>query len=101
MATLIFPVQKDGLLVDVLIGLDGATTTAHVVAGRPIPKPIRCRGIIDTGTDISAVDIAILQRLGVPVKLQTTTHTMAGSLAVKIFEISVGITDLEIQVAQS
>jgi hypothetical protein len=43
MPQLIFPVDKDGLLVDVLVGLDGAATTALFSAGQPIPPPVRAR----------------------------------------------------------
>ena len=53
MPKLEFPVLSEGLLVDVLIGLDGATTTALVAAGQPVAAPIRARGEIDTGCNVS------------------------------------------------
>ena len=93
MPKLIFPASKDELLVDVLIGLDGATTTALLAAGKPILAPIRACGAIDTGSNVTAVSAAILQRLGVPVLSQTSTQTVAGALGTRIFEVSVGITD--------
>jgi hypothetical protein len=37
MPSLVFPVLRDGLRVDVLIGLDGATTVALLAAGRQLP----------------------------------------------------------------
>src|SRR5947207_12141739 len=55
MPKLDFPVLADGLIVDVLIGLDGETTTTLVAAGRPITVPIRARGEIDTGSNVTAV----------------------------------------------
>jgi hypothetical protein len=93
MPKLVFPVHVDGLAVDVLIGLDGATTAAQLAAGRPFSPPIRARGEIDTGCNVTAVSAAILQRLRVPVQYQTTTQTAAGTLAVDVFEVSVGIRD--------
>lgn len=36
MATLTFSIQSDGLICDVLIGLDGLATTALAIAGQPI-----------------------------------------------------------------
>jgi hypothetical protein len=93
MAKLVFPVLPDGLRVDVLIGLDGATTVAQLAAGQPITAPIRARGEIDTGSNMTAVSAAIRQRLGVPILYQATTQTASGSLAVNVFEVSVGVHD--------
>jgi hypothetical protein len=93
MPRLIFPVHWDGLFVDVLIGLDGATTAGLVAAGQPVLAPIRAPGAIDTGSDVTAVNAAILQRLGVPPKQQMTTQTFAGSLGVNLFQVSLGISD--------
>ena len=43
---------------------------------------------------MTAVSAAILQRLGVPVQYQGTTHTPGGPLAVNVFEVSVGVRNL-------
>jgi hypothetical protein len=94
MPQLIFPVQSDGLIVDVLIGLDGATLSTLVGAGRPVPRPIRARSAIDTGSDVSVVSASILQQLGLPVHHQTTTQTVAGTVNVNLFKVSLGITDI-------
>src|SRR6476659_6917361 len=93
MPRLTFPVLSDGLLVDVLIGLDGATMAAHVAAGQPIAAPIRARGEIDTGCNMTAVGASILQRLGVPVQYQATTQTASGRLLVDVFDVSLGVRD--------
>jgi hypothetical protein len=93
MSQLNYPVSKDGMLVDVLIGLDHATSIALLAAGQPITAPIRARGVVDTGTDVTVVNASILHRLGIPVQYQTSTQTVAGSLGVRIFEVSLGITD--------
>ena len=63
MPKLVFPVLPDGLLVDVVIGLDGATTTAQLAAGQPLTAPIRARGEIDTGTNVTAVSAASVPEL--------------------------------------
>jgi hypothetical protein len=94
MTKLSFPVLPDGLIVDVVIGLDGDTTTAQIAAGQPVTRPILTRGEIDTGTNITAVNAAILQRLGVPHQFQTTTQTAAGLLTVDVFKVSVGVRNL-------
>jgi hypothetical protein len=93
MPKLVFPVLPDGLRVDVLIGLDGATTLAQLGAGQLLTAPIRAHGLIDTGSNITAVSAAIRQGLGVPIQYLTTTQTASGSLAVNVFEVSVGVHD--------
>jgi hypothetical protein len=52
------------------------------------------RGELDTGSNVTAVSAAILQRLGVPAQYQATTHTPAGPLAVNVFEVNVGVRNL-------
>jgi hypothetical protein len=93
MSKLVFPVLPDGLLVDVLIGLDGDTTTAQLTAGQPITAPVRACGEIDTGSNVTAVSAAILQRLGIPIQYQSTTQTVSGSLSVGVGKVSVGVRD--------
>jgi hypothetical protein len=51
MPKLIFPVVREGLRVDVLIGLDGATTLSQLAGGLPITPPLIGTGEIDTGCD--------------------------------------------------
>lgn len=95
MATLNFPIQSDGLICDVLIGLDGQTTAALAAAGQPIRAPILCRGLIDTGTDITCVNSAVLRRLGLnKPSVQATTQTVSGPAQVDLFEVSVNVLDL-------
>ncbi len=93
MPKLVFPVLSDGLLVDVLIGLDSATTVGQLAAGQPITMPLRARGEIDTGSNMTAVSTALLQRLGLPIQYQTTTQTASGSMTVNVVEVSVGVRD--------
>jgi hypothetical protein len=96
MARLVFPVLADGLLVDVLIGLRAASMATQLAAGQPITAPVRARGAIDTGTDITIVSAAIPRRLGVPASIQGSTQTVAGPLSAPLFRLSVGVTDFRI-----
>jgi hypothetical protein len=93
MARLVYPVRAAGLLVDVLIGLRAASMVTQLTAGQPITAPVRARGAIDTGTDITIVSAAILQRLGVPAVSRGSTQTVAGFLTAPLFRVSVGVTD--------
>ena len=54
MPQLVYPIDPNGLLVDVLVGLRGLTIASLTATGQPIPAPLRARGAIDTGTDLVA-----------------------------------------------
>jgi hypothetical protein len=97
MPKLTFPIQADGLICDVLVGLDGQTTTMLVATKQPILPPIRCRGLIDTGTDSTCVASAILRQLGLSLPtVRTTTHTTTGSASVDLYDVSVNVLDLRV-----
>lgn len=93
MPKLTFPVSPTGLTVDALVGLERAAMAALHAAGQPLPAPVRCRGLIDTGTDITGVSRLVLQRLGLTRLFRHTTQTIAGTLQVDLYEVSLGITD--------
>jgi hypothetical protein len=94
MPQLRLPIGPDGLCVDVLVGVDGGKMATLIHAGQPIPAPRSVRGLIDTGTDVTAIHLPILQGLGIPSLHQTTTRTVGGSLSVNVFEVSLSITNL-------
>ncbi len=95
MATLIFPVQSDGLICDVLIGLNDKATASLVASGQPIPAPILCRGLVDTGTDVTSVAPAVLRQLGLTVPVaKSRTGSTTGSAPVALFKASVNVLDL-------
>jgi hypothetical protein len=94
MQNLRFPVQTDGMICDLLVGLDGKTTKALVAAKQTVAPPIRCRGLFDTGSDITCVGSAVLRRLGLIIPIaQTITTTTGGSLPVDLFEVSLNVFD--------
>ena len=96
MDKLTFPITPDDDLVcDVLIGLDGDTTTTLVGAGQSVLRPIHGRGVIDTGTTKTSVSASILRKLGLNVPtVQATTMALTGGVRVDLFEVSVSILDL-------
>ncbi len=94
MPTLTYPVGKDGLIVPVLVGLDGQTTTDLFAAGKSIAMPVSARGIIDTGSNFTSATPWIFQRLGIP-HLRTATSQTASSVAkVKVYSVSIAIRDV-------
>lgn len=95
MPKIIFPIQPDGLICDVLVGLDGPSTAGRLASGQPLIPPTRCRGQIDTGTDVTCVAPAILRGLGLTIPtVQTWTQTVGGQISVDLFSVSVGIINL-------
>jgi hypothetical protein len=93
MAQLTFPVSPDGLAVPVWIGLSGLVTSALLAAGRQIAPPVQARGLLDTGTDVTAVAPSILKQLAVPQAMMTSTQTASGQVKVWLFEVSLSILD--------
>jgi hypothetical protein len=93
MPGLIFPVVPDGLRVPVLIGHDADQLQAMLVAGTPLPMPRRARGLIDTGSDITAVGPSIITALGLPAAGWVQTQTAGGGLNVQYFQVSLTLFD--------
>jgi hypothetical protein len=91
MPTLTWPVQPDGLVVEVLIGADHGQALKWFNQGTPIPRPILVRGIMDTGADVTAVAPRLPQALGLPQFGSAQTHTASGLTNVALHEISLSI----------
>ncbi|MCI0642746.1 MAG: retroviral-like aspartic protease family protein, partial [Gemmataceae bacterium] len=83
--------SQAGLEVPILIGVDGQETSNLVAAGKPVPAPVLARGLLDTGSSISAVAPWVLQRLGVASKGQAATQTAGGQIPVQLFHVSISI----------
>lgn len=95
MQELKFPITPDGMICDVLIGLNGQTTKSLVSARQAISPPVPCRGLIDTGSDVTCVGSAVLRRLGLIAPIaKTTTTTISGTVPVDLFEVSRNILNL-------
>ncbi|MBY0522900.1 MAG: hypothetical protein K2R98_05860 [Gemmataceae bacterium] len=94
MARLTFPIVRAGLVVDVMINLEASVLVPLRSSGGG-PSPVPGRGLIDTGSDISAVGWPILQQLGIPVLRSTSTQGIGASLAVNLYEVSLHILDAQ------
>lgn len=89
---LTFPLTGPGLEVDVFVTVEDATLDPLRQAGAA-PPPIPARALIDTGSDLTVVSPAILQRLGIPFVFQTTTHGVGGSVSVNLYRVGLNIID--------
>lgn len=93
MSTLNFPIDSDGLIVDVRLNVDAAMMQI-ALAGGTIPPSITTKGLIDTGTDITAVSASALKQLGVSLQLNTYTHGIGGAMSVKLFRITLFVLNM-------
>jgi hypothetical protein len=95
MQELKFPIVPDGMICDALIGLNGQTITALVSAHQAISPPVPCRGLIDTGSDITCVGSSVLRKLGLITPIaKTTTTTTSGTVPADLFEVSLSVLNL-------
>jgi hypothetical protein len=93
MAQLTFPLAAAGWCVDVRVNLNTAILQTLRTTGRALPNSISARGLIDTGSDVSAVAPSILQRLAVPVHSQRSTQGIGGAISVRLFKVMLFILD--------
>ena len=59
----------------------------------PIPAPIWVRGMIDTGTNVSAVSLMLLQQLDIPPGEPVQSEGIAGDFDTHYYEVSFTIAD--------
>jgi hypothetical protein len=91
MPQLTFPISTGGLELPVLIGLNAAATSTHLLAGQMIPKPILAMGEIDTGANHCSVAPSILRRLGVKSHASGSSSTATGPATVSLYRISLSV----------
>jgi hypothetical protein len=94
MPRLTFPFGPDGLLVPALLGLSRQDMTAQQGDGAGCPGLLHVRGMIDTGTTLTAVTPRMLARLNVPPGPAVDTTTASGTVRVHLYQISFTIYDL-------
>jgi hypothetical protein len=93
MPQITFPIVVGELLVDVNVNLHAPALVARRAANLPAPQFAAARGIVDTGSDVSAVTSAIIQQLSLVSYAQTQTHGVGGSVVVDLFRVSLSIGD--------
>lgn len=91
MAQLTFPIPSGELKLTVVIGHSRNALSVLLAAGQAPPAPIWTTGVVDTGTNVTCVTPAVLQRLGLISIGQSSSQTAAGQAAVNLFEVSLSI----------
>src|SRR5438552_3336208 len=93
MPRMTFPFGPDGLLVPALLGLTAADLAAAQAAGAASPALLQVRGMIDSGTTVTAVAPGVLARLNVPRGPAVDTTTASGIVQVHLYQVSFTIYD--------
>jgi hypothetical protein len=78
-------------MLPVMIGVNGSRVAALTASGQAMPRPQLARAVIDTGSDITAIDPGVIARLGVPPFRQHNTQTVAGQVSVDLYEVSLSL----------
>ena len=95
MARCSFAVEADGLIVDVLVTLEEQALDALRAQGQTTPAPIPCRGMIDSGTNLTAISPGLRTRLGLTRGLRAATTTAAGFVSVTLYVVGLSVTNLK------
>lgn len=59
-------VQPEGAMVAVVIGWSHGRALQLRLGSKPVPQPVRGRGLLDTGAEQTCVDLAFVRNLGLP-----------------------------------
>jgi hypothetical protein len=86
-----YPTTPDGLVLDVVIGIDGGSQAALVNAGQQPPRPLLLRAQIDTASTITCIAARVVTHFGLTSFQGHTTQTVAGSIPVNLYEVSLSI----------
>lgn len=82
-----FLLNPDGMVLQVLIGLNGPDRSDRAQAGKPIPSPVRSRALIDPGSDRTAAAPHVFQQLGLAPFIYGTSQTAGGSFQVNLYRV--------------
>jgi predicted aspartyl protease len=77
-----------GIIINVSIGIDLTTADALRSLGQPIPSPITCPALIDTGASILAIDQSLAQPLNLKKRGIITSHTANGPRQCNLFAVA-------------
>jgi len=77
MHTFAVPITADGALVDVRVELAGANVNSLRQAGQPVPPAIAARALVDSGSEVTCIDPAILAPLIIAAGLRPARFVLA------------------------
>jgi hypothetical protein len=87
MPRLTFPIAPDGLRVPAILSPDAAELHRLMAAGQP-PPTRHVRGMLDSGTTVTAVIPSLLKALGATPGKPASTQTAGGKANVTLYSVS-------------
>jgi hypothetical protein len=93
MPQLSFPFDRNGMMVDVLLSCGGDRLKQLLDQNAPVPAPVWARGMIDTGTNVSAVSLTLLRQLGIEGGKEVKSEGIGGEFVTRSYEVSLTIAD--------
>jgi len=94
MPRLTFPFAADGLLVPAMVGLATPAMQALQARGHPLPRLVRAKGMLDSGSTVTAVAPWVLAQLNASPGATAPTQTASGNVVVRMYKISFTIHPL-------
>ena len=94
MPCLTFPLDPNGPLLEVLVGVSKPRSEAIQNAGESLPSPVRVRGLIDTGASCTCIDPSVFESLKIPPTGSvgiSTPSTGANHHTCNQYDISLGL----------
>jgi hypothetical protein len=88
---------QEGIVLDVAIELDNLTSAALRAQNQPIPTPLNCKALVDTGASGLALDATIIQRLGLVRKGVLPNLTAAGPRAANVYFVGLSFPGSELK----
>jgi hypothetical protein len=88
------PINPNGVLVALYVGVSAPRAHALRVAGQAIPSPMLVQGLIDTGASGVCIDSTIIQQLSIPARGSGTMLTPSAGYVPQptpIYDISLKI----------
>lgn len=81
------PLMVDGPQLDVEVEVPDALKTVLTQQGKPVPRPVTGKALIDTGASITAVEDSIIKSLGVQPVGVATVFTPSGSAQQNLYPV--------------
>jgi hypothetical protein len=79
MPSVIVPIDLEGAIVEVLIGVSLPKAAALNGAGQPVPQPIKARLLVDTGASTTSIQAGMLNPLGISPTGSIAIHTASSA----------------------
>ena len=60
------PLEPEGAVIAIIVGLSNATVRGLRSQHQPIPQPFECRALLDCGADTTCVDSRLIEAMNIP-----------------------------------